>query len=934
MRRVTRQIGWLGAPVLCAFMFYLSGHVAAIASPEKSYEYQRSAEKFFSDGQYDSAVIELKNALQQDPDNLAARVLLGRTYLAMGRGANAEEELRQAQTKGADESLIIVPLGEALLMQGKFDALLKSLFVGRRAPFYEMQIRDLRGKAYLGLKQQDAAAREFQAAAKAQPSRQEPLIGLTRVAINLGRKQAALDYSEQAVTLGPDDAESWFVRGEALRQDAQAEAAVEAYGQALAREEDHVLARMNRAAVLIGLDRKDEAAADIRRLVEREPQNLRYAYLNAVVMARQGDLNAARADLERARGVLARFNIGELVKQPEALLLAGMIEAGLGNVEQARVRLERYVAINPRHGQSRLMLARIYLQQNRRKSALDVLRPLFIGPGTRPEVYGLAGVASMALGEHETARRYLERAVELAPDNVEFRTQLGISLLRTGRREAAVKDLQAAFADSGSSIRPGVILAMHHLSRGENAAAYDLATAMAQRQPDSSVPYNIGGNALLGQGVLDAARIAFEEALSRDPDYLPAHYNLANVDLLEGKLDAAEGRLEAVARKHGREVKALQMLVRIAFARRDGEAAALWLEKIRALDPTNSGATFDLVRLYRDLKQPQKSIQVAEDFANRVGTPSAREMLGRAQMLAGRTEIAQRTFRALARANWKEPDDLFRAAQLQEAAGDLVEAKQSLQRVRELDPAHQGTQTSLVRNMLARGEDAAAAELARSLVESHPDRATGYVLLGDIAMWRDDYAQATTYYTKAYIKEQNWSITRRLFLARRANGVHDAGLLESSCQQQDERRRDCLLLLADAYRATGKPSRAIQVYQDLLSDAPNDAGVINNLADAYVGVNNERAEQLARRALALEPDSPVVMDTLGWILVGQGEFEEAVRLLQRAHVRLASNPLVKFHLAVALRQNGENSEADRLFREIIAVAPGSEVAKNAEKQLE
>ena len=52
----------------------------SIAAPEEAARFYEEARKQWSNGEVSAAVIELKNALQLDPDHLSARLLLGQIY--------------------------------------------------------------------------------------------------------------------------------------------------------------------------------------------------------------------------------------------------------------------------------------------------------------------------------------------------------------------------------------------------------------------------------------------------------------------------------------------------------------------------------------------------------------------------------------------------------------------------------------------------------------------------------------------------------------------------------------------------------------------------------------------------------------------------------------------------------------------------------------
>jgi len=59
------------------------------------------AQQAFDKATYPTAVIELKNLLQADPENAAARLLLGRTYLKQRDVLAAIKELETAKQLGA-----------------------------------------------------------------------------------------------------------------------------------------------------------------------------------------------------------------------------------------------------------------------------------------------------------------------------------------------------------------------------------------------------------------------------------------------------------------------------------------------------------------------------------------------------------------------------------------------------------------------------------------------------------------------------------------------------------------------------------------------------------------------------------------------------------------------------------------------------------------
>jgi len=77
------------------------------------------AQGYFDQKKYSSAIIELKNVLQTDGDDIQARLLLGKIYLKLGDMPSAAKELERAQSLGAESKDVLVPLSKVFLGLGK-----------------------------------------------------------------------------------------------------------------------------------------------------------------------------------------------------------------------------------------------------------------------------------------------------------------------------------------------------------------------------------------------------------------------------------------------------------------------------------------------------------------------------------------------------------------------------------------------------------------------------------------------------------------------------------------------------------------------------------------------------------------------------------------------------------------------------------------------
>ena len=141
------------------------------------------------------------------------------------------------------------------------------------------------------------------------------------------------------------------------------------------------------------------------------------------------------------------------------------------------------------------------------------------------------------------------------------------------------------------------------------------------------------------------------------------------------------------------------------------------------------------------------------------------------------------------------------------------------------------------------------------------------------------------------------------------------------------------MLLAASYLSAGDAASAAQNYRRLLNRRPNDPILLNNLAGALHRLEDPGAADMARRALALAPENPAIMDTLGWILAEGDGLDEGLGLLRDAHARLPDNPEVAFHLGAALLRAERRAEGEALLRQAIDASPDSDLAAAAAARL-
>ncbi len=134
---------------------------------------------------------------------------------------------------------------------------------------------------------------------------------------------------------------------------------------------------------------------------------------------------------------------------------------------------------------------------------------------------------------------------------------------------------------------------------------------------------------------------------------------------------------------------------------------------------------------------------------------------------------------------------------------------------------------------------------------------------------------------------------------------------------------------AELLLQVGRLDEAITEYRAAVKRWPDSSMALNALGytladrtDQYV-----EAEKLIRKALAMNPQSPAIIDSLGWILYKLGKHEEGLVELRRAYESL-DDAEVASHIVEVLAELERHDEALELLQSADKLDPNSELLKD------
>ncbi|MCB1737770.1 MAG: PEP-CTERM system TPR-repeat protein PrsT [Gammaproteobacteria bacterium] len=882
---------------LAAMAALLGVSASSLAAPD----HMAQALNFLEKKDLKSAVIALKNQLQNEPDDSEARYMLGDVYLRLGFGEGAEKEFEQAAKLGIDRFTLLYPLGKAMLMQANYQRVLDTIHVDPYAPqVVRAEVSTLHGLAELGLNNLISAENDLKEAIKLRPGFPDALVGLARISLEAGEENRALDFVNQGLKSDSACVDCWVLRGELARKRHDYPSARQDFLAALDIEPNNFLAHLGASAAMVEMRDFKAAAEHLDEVRKIRPSHPFAAYLGAVVDFHSGKLEAAQVKLQDA--------LRALPNHLPSLLLAGTVNYASRQYTQAEIQLSQYLSERPDNINARKLLASVELQLKNPERALSVLSGLDDKALEDPELASLIGNAYLQAGQSEKGSRFLEKAAKDAPDSPKLRTQLAVGKFAAGRDQEAISDLKEAIGlKPDEASKADILLILAHIRAGENDKAVTAARALAEKSPESPIPFNLMGAAFMGQKDMERARLAFEQALSMDPKFSVAQLNLARLDSLDGDMKRAKERLRGILDYDENNGNAMLELSSIASREGDSQEAMIWLERAWTRNTSSRQVGLRLGAVYLSNGEPLKAMNIARALVDTApDDPGVLELLARSQLANGETSSAVSTYRKIVESNPDNVQAYMMLADALRAIGDVNGALAQIDELVKRVPASIKVRAAQAQMQLQVGRTEEAMATIAAIQKDNPENPLGFQLQGDLLMGESREKEALAEYRKAYALAPNSTLVTQMFRAtRNVEGEEPAREILEQWLRNNPKDTDARVLLAISYRESNDPFGAIREYREILKVRPNDHVALNNLAILLRQENNPRAIEYAKRAFEAKPDSPAAADTYGWMLVQEGQADRAVPILLVAVEGVRNVPEVRYHYAFALYQSGD-----------------------------
>lgn len=863
-----------------------------------------SAKQMLEQKDTQGALIQLKNALQKQPDSMEARLLMGKTLLDLGDPVAALVELNKAQELQAPEDEIVPPIARAMLLLGDETKLLSQFGSTRlKTPAAAADLATSLAIAHGARGDKDKAWALLNQALQAAPNYARAVVMEARLKAAEGDMDSALKLLDTVLAREPANDAAGVLKGEVLllgKKDAAG--ALDSFRKVLAGNPRSVSAHVSIITILNDQKKTDEARAQYEALKKAQPNHPETLFYQAQFAYLDKDFKTTKEVADRLLKVMP--------ESPRALELAGAASFRLKRYPEAEVSLAKALKNAPGLMLARQLLAQTYLRTGQPQKTIDLLAPLTDPKNPDATALALTGEAWLQLGDAKKSDAAYAAAEKAAPNDTRVRTSMAMAQILRGNSAGAATQLEA-LAVEDKSPRPDVALISARLRQNDLTGALKAIDGLEKKLPDRALAYNLRGRVLLLKRDIPAATKAFETALAKEPGYFPAVASLAAIDLDAGRADAARKRFEDVVQANPKSYQAHMALAELL--NRTGGAPEDVIKALRAAVKANAGEPAPHLALVRELisRDPKAALTAAREAAAALpGNAEVQDALGRSQLAANDPGQAVATYKALSVAQPTSPAWQMRLGEALLANKDIEGSKAALRRALEIRPDFTAAQRALVGVAVLEKKYPDALAIARDMQKKNPKDPLGFSLEGDVYASQRNWEGAIAAYRNTFQLAKSNDALVRLHTTLRAGGKRaEADKMAADWLREKPKDAAFRYYLGDVAMAEGNFPAAEAHYRSVLEVQPKNALAMNNVAWLVMKQGKPGGLALAQQANDILPGKPQLMDTLAMALAADGKMPQALELQKNAVQRSGGDPSLKLNLARLLIKSGDKAYA-------------------------
>lgn len=614
---------------------------------------------------------------------------------------------------------------------------------------------------------------------------------------------------------------------------------------------------------------------------------------------------------------------------PDALLASAQDYLSRNDAPAAIIQLKNVLKDRPDSAKARLLLAQA-LQATGDIAGAETEFRKAQDLGAAPDEVVPQLAQALLLGKQfgKITTDYALLQLASAPAQASLKTTVAIAWLRQGQEDKFRASIDEALKAKADHVPALIELVRASAQRGNIDEALAGLDKIPRQSSGADEAHKLRGDLLLyGKRDMDAAMVAYREALQVNPSYLEGQAAVVQLLLLQGKTEAAAEALQRLAKAAPGKPQTLYLQAMLAYAKNDLKAAQEHAQKLVSLTPENFRALelagMTELRLGANV---QAEALLAKALQLEAGLPMARRGLVTAYVRQGRLDKAMSALPVDVERNDRDPGMMALAGQVYMLHGDVERAQRYFARASNLDPKDPAKRTSLAVSRLASGQgDAALGEL-QSIAASDDGVVADMALIN--ALLQERKVDQALKAIDALEKKRPADVMpvflrgRALLLKRDAVGARKA---MERVLEIDPNYFPAVGVLAVLDNADKRPDDARARLEAAIKRQPGNVQAHLALVELRQANGADKTElaTLLRKVVEAAPSSPLPRLLLAEHHLRHSEPKDALVVAQQAVSALPDNVQLLDVLGRAQSANGEHNQAQASFNRMAALQPQS-----------
>lgn len=581
----------------------LCGMVLASCSRDpqvRKQKYFAGAMQHLRQGQAARAVLDLRNALQVDPDFVEAANVLAELQARMGNYREAFSLLQRAEKTKPDYLPARKGLAQLYKLAGKLtEAQEEAGYILQRTPD-DTDVLFLLGTIQQSQKKSTEAEGSFNRILEIQPSHVQALLALASIQDRAKNPAAAERFLKLAVERNPRSPVVYlalikFDLGHGRPADAEA-----LFPQALQMTGNNVQILAAEEGYYEGSGKWTQAEDVARKIQSSHPADPAYRSTLADFYVRRNDWTKAKTELQR---VLAQHKDDRTCQHK---LIE--VELNLNELKSAESLNEALLKSDAKDSYAHLFKGRLYLASGDVDNALVQFNEAHKFQSDYAALYYWYAQAYLMRRQFPQARQSLETAVQNDPGYQEARLQLADLENQAGAVGAAMNNARQALAHNPADTRAMLLYSQSLLQKQQYADAARIINEVAKRAPGSADVHRQLGILELSRKNLSGAQQEFSRAWSLDPRSRSLLEAILLGYLTNKQTGAASQFLERQIQERPNDPLLYYEMGQVySLAGRQNDAIAA-LQKALSLAPADAETALLLAQTYVSAQQPEPAL--------------------------------------------------------------------------------------------------------------------------------------------------------------------------------------------------------------------------------------------------------------------------------------------------------------------------------------